>query len=150
MNDILEIVVSVLDRVYANHSYLIQNQVSERSIVFWFGIYFYEAIQGTKYSEYNLDVEYNRNLQEVKRTENYPRGTYPDLILHKRGCNDSNILIIEFKPWWNHEIDDDLVKLQDFTNPDGEYKYNLGLSILIDSETPRGLILQNGEVVGEF
>ncbi len=150
MNDILEIVISVLDRVYADHSYLIQNRVSERSIVFWFGIYFYELIQGTKYSEYDMDVEYNRNFQEVKRTENYPRGTFPDLILHKRGSNDSNIIIIEFKPWWNPGTGDDLKKLQDFTNHDGEYKYGLGLSILIDHETPNGKIVENGEVVGEF
>lgn len=150
MDEIVQLVVSALKRVYADHSYLIQNQVSERSIVFWFGLYFYETIQGTEYSAYDLDVEYNRNLQEVKRTENYPRGTFPDLILHKRGSNDSNILIIEFKPWWNPGTDDDLIKLQDFTNPDSSYKYDLGLSILIDRETPRGLILQNGEVVGEF
>lgn len=150
MNDIVGMVVSVLDRVYADHNYLIENKVSERSIVFWFGIYIYEVIQGTRYSEYDLDVEYNRNLLEVKRTENFPHGTYPDLILHKRGNNDSNILIIEFKPWWNPGTDDDLIKLQDFTNPDNGYKYDLGLSILLGREKPQAKIIKNGEVIGEF
>jgi len=150
MDEIIQLVISALERVYANHSYLIQNRVSERSIVFWFGIYFYEIIHGSEYSEFDLDTEYNRNMRAVKRTRRFPHGTYPDLILHKRGSNDSNILIIEFKPWWHPGTDDDLIKLQDFTHPDGDYKYDLGLSIVIGRDTPQGKIIQNGEVLSEF
>lgn len=36
---------------------------------------------------------------------------YPDFILHKRGSNDFNILIIEFKTWWNPQNDEDIEKL---------------------------------------
>ncbi|TFH30171.1 MAG: hypothetical protein E4G98_02560 [Promethearchaeota archaeon] len=150
MSEILGIVKFALSKVYDNHIYLIENKVSERSIVFWFGIYFFEIIKETEYSEFNLDVEYNRNQKGPKRTKNNPHGTYPDLILHNRGRNDNNILAIEFKPWWNPGTEDDLIKLQDFTNPDGEYKYEIGLSILIGRETPSGKIVKNGEVTGDL
>jgi hypothetical protein len=141
MADIVQLVKIVMERVYVDHSYLIKNQVSERSIVFWFGIYFHEIIQGTEFSEYDLDVEYNRNLRKVKRTEQFKRGTYPDLILHKRGSNDNNILIIVSKSCWNADSSDDIRKLIDFTDPNAEYKYDLGLSVLIGREILKGIIV---------
>lgn len=150
MNEILEMVTNALTRVYEEQFYLIVNRVSERSIVFWFGVYFYDLLQGTEFENLNLDVEYNRNLLGVKRTRHFRRGTYPDLILHERGSNESNILIVEFKPWWDTDIDEDIVKLQDFTNPDGEYKYDIGLSILLGQESPTCIIVKNSEVTGEF
>ena len=80
--NLLGIVWDALNKVYDEHMYLIENRVSERSIVFWFGIYFYELIKETSFSEYDLDVEYNRNLREAKKTRHFKHGTYPDLILH--------------------------------------------------------------------
>ncbi|MBN1304913.1 MAG: hypothetical protein JXA13_10800 [Anaerolineales bacterium] len=150
MSEILEMIASSLGKIYENHIYLIEKQVSERSIVFWFGVYFHEILQGTEYSEYDLDVEYNRNMREPKRTQHSEHSTYPDLILHKRGSNESNFLIIEFKPWWNPGNDSDLQKLQDFTNPDSEYKYEIGLSILIGLEMAKYTIIKKGEIKGEF
>jgi hypothetical protein len=149
-NILLNIVVSALSRVYKDHSYLIENRVSERSIVFWFGIYVYDLKKDTFLKDFDLDIEYNRNKVDQKRTQNFPNGSFPDLILHKRGTNDSNLLIIEFKTWWNENNSNDLIKLQDFTSAKGKYKFKIGLSILIDKEKPFGIILENRKVVGRM
>lgn len=123
-----------LDKIYKKHDYLIKEKIHERSIVFWFGIYFYECLQKTDFKKYDLDFEYNRNLSGVKRTENFQEGTYPDLILHTRGSNDDNILIMEFKTWWNNNKKRDMKKLKDFLSLNGNYKYKYGAFIVFGKE----------------
>lgn len=147
--EILQVVKSALARVYEKHFYLIENRVSERSIAFWFGVYFYELLKGTKFENLDIDMEYNRNFQGTKRTRNFRRGTFPDFILHERGSNENNILIIEFKPWWNKRTDNDIVKLCDFTRPDGDYRYNIGLSITFGKVSPTCRVVTKGKVLAE-
>ena len=82
---------SCLDKLYKNDSYLIfnysedeRNHVSERSIVFRFGIYFEEFVR-EKLPGYNLDSEYNRNKADKKFLPSWESGCYPDIIIHKNG-----------------------------------------------------------------
>ena len=91
-------------------------------------------MENTEFNEYNLDVEYNRNMNESKSTINRPNN-YLDLILHKRETNDSNLLIMEFKTYWNSNQDDDEEKIKEFMNLDGAYKYKLGCTVLIGENT---------------
>jgi hypothetical protein len=51
------------------------------------------------------------------------------MILHKRGNNDCNILVIEFKTYLGRNIDNDFVKLKEFTEPNQGYKFKLGVFI---------------------
>jgi len=37
----------------------------------------------------------------------------------------------DFKGYWNRNIDDDIRKLMDFTEPNQDYDYNLGLSVIL-------------------
>lgn len=134
--------------IYEQENYLIQNKVSERDIVSSFCHIFKGLKEETEYSHLDADVEYNRNLDDKKRTKRFQDGTYPDFILHERGTNINNTLVIEFKTWWNREPQDDIKKLEDFTDPDGDYKYDLGLFIIIGSAAPSGTIVQNGKVIG--
>lgn len=147
--ELFKLVNNALERVYKHHEYLIKNQVHERSIVFWFGIYLYELLQHkeNKYAEYNLDFEYNKNHSDPKSTEKFSDGTYPDIILHKRGSKEHNLLIIEFKTWWNSDNSRDLMKLRDFTHPTGDYKYKYGLSIILEKDKPIIIPLQKGEII---
>lgn len=151
MNDteLLNLVDTALERVYKHHEYLVKNQVHERSIVFWFGVYLHELLQykEKEYAEYNLDFEYNKNHSDPKRTKNFQKGTYPDILLHKRGSNEHNLLIIEFKTWWDADNKRDLKKLRDFTRPDGKYKYKCGLSIILEKDKPIIIPLQKGEII---
>lgn len=115
----------------------VSNHVSERGIVFRFGIYFESYIKElSEFRDYNIDVEYNRNNYDMKRLPSFPNGTYPDLIMHRRGSNKHNLLIIEFKTWWGTDIISDINKVREFMDPVGEYKYKQGLSVVLDKENP--------------
>lgn len=136
-------VVTALDRLYEKDYYLIFNRpmgsrhdchVSERGIVFRFGIYLQTSLNDLSFNEYNIDVEYNRNMYEKKMLPSYANGTFPDLILHKRGSNEHNIMILEFKTWWNNDTTDDKKKINQFMDLNGAYRYRLGASIVLDKE----------------
>lgn len=121
---------------------------SERSIVFRFGIYLNNLIKNNLFLKgYNLDVEYNRNLDKIKEikiqesTENYYRfqRVIPDLIIHKRGNNKNNLLIIEIKTWWNNNQEYDKRKIQSFLEQ--PYCYNYGVCIKINDNQPKILFI---------
>ena len=78
-----------------------------------------------------LDLEYNKNGRFAKRIPARIRGAFPDLIIHKRGINDGNLLIVEFKTWWDPDTSKDEVKLRQFVDPTGEYGYSAGKSITL-------------------
>ena len=134
-----ELVDTALRAVYKYDKYLIDIKAHERDIVFRFGIYFQGLlIKHEKYNKYNLDVEYNRNLYDPKKTENFNNGVYPDVILHERGNNDNNILVLEFKGYWNNrkdEIEKDKSKLWDLMNPTGDYKYKKGYIVILETNS---------------
>ncbi|MBD2703417.1 hypothetical protein IC229_22425 [Spirosoma sp. BT702] len=124
-----EIIKSCLLILYQNDNELIRRKGLEQSIAFRFAVYLNEAI--TKVDWLNglqLDAEYNKNGVSPKRTPRRPKGVRPDLIIHSRGNNNENILVIEIKGWWNSEPREiDFIKLEDFTHQEGEYKYGLGV-----------------------
>lgn len=106
---------SALDLLYQNDWHLIRHPVgggnknrshiSERACVFRFGVYFDFLFRQMIPYHYHIDVEYNRNLENVKTlpqngTSGAKKACIPDFIVHQRGNNDNNLLIIEFKTWW--------------------------------------------------
>ena len=123
---------SALDELYEKDSYLLEHDVHERTIVFRFGHYLQNLMDATgEFQYFNLDFEYNRNGRQPKRIPTNPRnGAFPDLIIHRRGSNQYNLLIMEFKPPWNTDTEDDYKKLQQFINPRDGYNYLCGKSIL--------------------
>lgn len=142
---------TALNEVYEKDIYLIQNKVHERTIVSRFCIYFQNELVSTDFAVHNLDFEYSKNHADPKRTVNFENGTYPDIILHQRGSNDQNILIIEFKTWWDNNTAIDINKLKDFTNHNGQYKYAVGYSIVFNIERAslQKTLVKNGEVCDE-
>ena len=106
-----------LDCLYANDKDLLERKVAERDITHRFAHYFENNIAGTGIKQVN---------------GNY---VYPDFILHKRGCNDNNILIIEFKTWWNSENNADIDKIKWMMNPQLRYGYKFGCSIVLNKKS---------------
>lgn len=106
--------------------------IGERAIVFRVGHYF-QTLMDEKYKDlqsYHLDCEYNRNLFDVKKMLEFAKGTYPDLILHERGSNRKNLIVIEFKGWWNSDDGEkDIKKIKSFTSPKESYKYQFGVFV---------------------
>ena len=138
-----EIVEQALKMLYQKDYYLIRNRprgsrndchVSERGIVFRFGIYLQQLLNETSFKEFSVDVEYNRNAYEKKMLPSFKYGTFPDLILHKRGSNEGNILVLEFKTWWNLCTKEDVKKVKQFMDPKGKYRYFMGASIVLEKE----------------
>jgi hypothetical protein len=116
-------------RLYNQDPELMEHAVNERSVVFRFGLYLNELLPSSSFASYNLDCEYNRNMGKPKRTKNFPAGVIPDVLLHRRNYNEENILVLEFKGFWNKEDrENDRKKIIDFTSQaeDNHYKYGLG------------------------
>lgn len=140
------IINAALNEVYEHDRYLIEHKIHERSIVARFVIYFHEQLKNTHYSHYHLDVEYNRNFSDPKRTPSFSDGTYPDVIVHRRGSNKENLCILEFKTQWNQNTDRDITKLKEFTEKRGTYQYGAGFMIVIGNNAPEIQTVINGEL----
>ena len=99
LNNITE---TALNQLYENDIDLIRRRGMERSLSFRFGLYFYNLTRDIDWlANFDLDLEYNKNGNNIKQTVRRLRGVQPDFILHSRGNNDENILIIEFKGYWD-------------------------------------------------
>lgn len=129
---------SALRKLYVNDVSLIKRHVHERSIAFRFGLYFFEEIKGSSFSndaDLSIDFDYNRNKEQVKDMEGFSEthGVYPDIVLHRREHNDKNIVVIEFKGVWskyNNARRNDYLKLIGFTHPNlNDYQYGLGVFV---------------------
>lgn len=118
-----------LDMLFYKDQYLICNDtdkhVSELSISHKIGHYLSLCID-----EYDVDCEYNRDLAESKKNKANEL-IRPDIIVHRRGCNSSNFVVIEVKPWWNDNAEEDIKKLAEMTEENGRFEYYYGCSVII-------------------
>ena len=101
-----ELIKLALDQLYERDRYLVDNRpflkerngnhhVGERSIVFRLAHYMQNFMDSNwEYNDYVLDCEYNRNGVHAKKLPSFEKGVYPDVIIHSRGNNDNNILMI--------------------------------------------------------
>ena len=110
-----------------NHFY----HVSERGLVFKFGCYLQELnSKDPLLRNYTVDMEYNRHRHEVKKVEGWKNGCVPDLVIHKRQCDDYNLFVAEFKTWWNDNTVDDEKKIRALMDETSGYKYKYGATIV--------------------
>lgn len=136
LTDIERIINKSLDLLYSKDEELFINELCERSIANKFGLYFYQIMQEDICSDYDIDMEYNRHKAGKKTLPDWPKGAYPDLIVHRRGYDTDNLLVIEFKKWDSSkkDIEDDITKLEEFVDCQGEYSYKYGASIIFAKE----------------
>lgn len=141
MHEIERMLRNALNSLYQNDKYLICHQndndedthLCERCIAFRFGIYFQAQLnESDKNKDYNLDCEYNRRINDSKIIPISENGIYPDFILHKRGTNAHNVLVVELKGWWNSNLCRDEKKIRELINPNGEYGYRKGYVVLFE------------------
>lgn len=163
---LLELLNIAINKCYTNDSCLI-SRCMERASVSRIFLYMYELIQFDCRFEifkgYDLDCEYNKNGEQIKRTPRCLNGTFPDIILHKRNCNKDNWLVVEFKSangrfrYYDKitpktkdkkekatDKDIDFIKLEDFTNPT-VYNYFLGVFVRLNMEGPKYQYFQSGQ-----
>lgn len=126
-----------IDQLYEYDSYLLENNLHERTIVHRLAIYLEQQFPG-----WNVDCEYNNNCGDIKKvkaiktcyntkvkSDKYAstQRVYPDIIVHHRGYNTKNLLVIEVKKN-DEENECDKLKLQHYKDDLG-YQNALFLSI---------------------
>ena len=124
--------------------HLIKNDLSERCICARFAMYLSKAIENTPFSDYYVDVEYNRGaLGDTKIAKILDgRKIVCDLIVHKRGYDEQtgfdNLICIEMKKTTSKTgTDKDEERLSALTSWDRGFRYKLGYMILIDMKEIR-------------
>lgn len=135
----------------AKNTMLFETRVSERTLCGALMIELHEVLKGTKYSDYFVDVEYNRNvggtLKTLKKTI---RGLDEqivtincDLIVHSRGQNVScdNLIALEMKKSTGRQInkDSDRTRLECLTKSPEQDVWSYGGKVLPEHVCGYGL-----------
>ena len=125
-------------RVENKDRHLLMINVSERCIAARLAMYLREY-----FADYDVDVEYNRDgnvtkqLHDLVYNQNCPhdrgeetqgQSVLPDVVVHRRGSDDSNLLIIEMKKSANQAgIERDRRRIQAFRS---ELRYQFGALVV--------------------
>lgn len=131
------IVLDAIEEFNNNESFLIKNDLSERCICSKFALYLEKKIKQSIYSDYYVDVEYNRgyNRDAYQPKTLYNRKIVVDLVVHKRKYDGNygfqNLICIEMKKEYSNKgIDNDRLRLQTFTNNQYGFCYSVGFMIV--------------------
>lgn len=151
-----EILKNALEKFYQRDAkYLLSVRGMEQACVFRIGLYIQNLMNSqSALSHLDLDCEYNKCFNHPKTTPRHPKGARPDLIIHKRNLNknqpnDKNTMVIEFKGYWNKNIQNDIEKLEDFTNIACGYHYQLGAFVCLNKTNFEIKYFKNGEECNE-
>jgi hypothetical protein len=100
--EVAEHVISSLKQFIARDRYLLEVNANERSLTHRIGMYLQ-----AQFEHYDVDCEFNRDGHDPKELyigtedtdvfDDNAMTVYPDIIIHRRGSNDDNLLVIEFK-----------------------------------------------------
>jgi len=119
--EVTKIIEAALDRLVAEQPELLDLQVTERALSHHLAVYLARQVP----PEFHVDVEYNRHRADPKRLHLPPRKAldreirattvFPDIVVHKRNRDDSNLLVLELKKP-GEPLDYDNLKLRAFRN----------------------------------
>ncbi len=158
MKLLLDLLKESVAKCYQDDRFLIDRSMEQASVA---RVYFYmqcalnhdnrfESFRGL-----NLDCEYNKKGDEMKKTPRCPKETRPDIVLHQRGNNTNNLLTVEFKArrgnlrkHKKHGKLIDFVKLEDFTNG-CIYNYCLGVYVKLNKREPKYTYFRCGREISE-
>jgi hypothetical protein len=155
--EIAVIVNQSIDDLFDKDLILLQNDVSERALTHKLA----EHLQ-TRFPQLNVDCEYNRDVTRGRGTPKSVKmlrqptarelraaadmvdveqllatSTYPDIIVHRRGCNEENLLVIEVKKQnssVSHEHDYNKLKAFTENNEHNSYNFTYGIFILFETD----------------
>ena len=119
MDHVCDKINKALITLYKRDSYLLKNDAHEVTISHKLACYLQDMFE-----EFDVDIEFNKNLKDSKRVDNEIRR--PDIIVHKRGTNDSNFIAIEIKKCSNANKNFDIEKIGSIMN---ELNYQYGFYI---------------------
>lgn len=146
-NLIKELFEKSVNSLYSNDSTLIDLKMEQASQarIFYYMQRDIENLDEYKIlREYDLDCEYNHLGNGKKTTLRKLKGSKPDIVLHKRKRKD-NLLVIEIKI--NKSNENDIIKLEDYTNQKGNYSYLLGVLLILKQQNPTFMYFVNGALI---
>ncbi len=167
-------------KLFERDRILLENDLHERTIAHWFAVYLDDEIQCSFPGKaYNVDCEYNRDItrndewmkrafilrnnmspefRKVSRNQALDyfaeRSVYPDIVVHKRGSNANNLLVMEIKKSSsNLSRQFDIQKLKAYTRNEFKedvlkYKYGVLVEIGVcdkSSERPKTFWFSEGK-----
>lgn len=145
IDKLLLLLDAAIKEFYAKDEYLIQERVNERTCVARIAHYLQNMLDKDEaWRDLKADCEYNRQVSEEESANNcaceeekYEMETiYPDLIIHHRGYNDKNLLVVEFKHACNDSEKNrkkDIDKMKDMIN-DPQKHYKMGVYACLDRQ----------------
>lgn len=97
-----KLLTEALDAFHASELHLLRTDASERSMTHRLALHLTPL-----FPDFDVDCEYNRDGFDVKRLELHERPAkdddteavtvFPDIVVHRRGQSDANLLVIEVK-----------------------------------------------------
>lgn len=140
-----DLFVEAILKFIQEEKFILENDLNERTISHKLAEYLQKYFQ-----DYNVDCEYNRmlqnekydtkrlhldnDIQEIRPDDDKGKTVFPDIVIHKRGVNDDNLLVVEMKKKDNCLNDAkqfDFKKLKAFT---AQLKYKLGIYLEFDKD----------------
>lgn len=143
-----------LNQLSKNDIWLLNNNLNERTIAHKLAEYLQQI-----FPEYHVDCEYNRDVEqnsglkkvnilksryeaiknEVVDELSIDVSVFPDIIVHRRGTNNFNLLVLELKKSRNtnrQARDFDIEKLHSFTDQSerNTLKYNYGVFLILETQ----------------
>lgn len=105
---------------------LLKNKVNEMTISHRVAVYLETAFEG-----YSVDCEYNRSENDKKLNLKNEK-VRPDIIVHKRGTNSDNLVVIEVKLAGkkNKKSKADVEKLKNYFSERLNYKLGVFIGVL--------------------
>ena len=134
-----------IDEFYLNESDLLKRENYEVTISSKFAQYLF-----MEFPKYDVDCEYNKHISGEKRVEELNQNIRPDIVIHKRGTDENNLVYIEIKTEHNRDSrTQDYDKIRAMTKQDGDYKYQLGVFIDFNRNKENLIInfFENGDEV---
>jgi hypothetical protein len=103
--------------------------INEQTLTFRLGLYL-----AREFPDHHVDCEYNRHWDRTKSCQRFRiKWMKPDVIVHRRRCDEANMVCIEAKKaiYWRYvdKVPRDVRrKLRALTHPFADYGYALGLA----------------------
>lgn len=162
LNEIKDLVKRCLDKVYLEEGRIFEKNngrgVCERMIVFRFAYYLQSEFLDpqSKLQNWFVDCDYNssfengqeRSGKQVVGPHESPKNSFPDVIVHKRMNDGSDLICFEIKKWNNYDkegIKKDENNLAYMTSDSGyNYVYGFYIKIHKQREKTKMTIFESG------
>jgi len=134
-------ILHCIDKVYENDSDLLVRNNHEITISSKLAQYLFN-----EFKEYNVDCEYDKHIDQEKYNTELNQNIRPDIIIHKRGTDENNLVYIEIKTDHNRESRIfDLEKIKSMTKQVNKYKLGLFIDFNREKENSNIIFFKDGK-----